>query len=326
MFQIRHYTFLSSALLLALIGTAQAQSDTSTQVTQHAETTADQSRTLRGHTFLSSSLMPEPFVDTAVVSGTSMGVAEFGLGKMITLLPNQSPFDTLTLGFVRPSIRAQVGFLDRFALGLEATGTVLSALDSNAALIMGADVAVTVGGNVLWNIIQNEWVSLGFGVTGGYQRDVQLSPLTAINQTLEKQRLDSSNLFVMTDGYQVTPYLAFDVGFAPAVGIYTSFSYGFSGSDSGTGMNHTQELRFGGGLSLDLQADLHIPIGLSAGYLRTQPLEDGETASNQIEAGLFYTGKSDIQVGAHMNVQLQDLGDGATMTIYAGQFTVSAYF
>jgi hypothetical protein len=282
-------------------------------------------RRLKGHDFLPSDFVTDPFVTTHFDSSTGFGwvraKASGPGGSLQADLAEIVQRIELQAGVVRVRGVPWLG-LRFIAAGHAATG-----LDANAFQILPTTLGYEFGGGLAVRLWGNDWVQLGIKTDVTWAKDWALTPLRAIENSVNAGTITLDGLLTATSELRFLP--SFQVAFSPhrVFGLWTSLQYGFAHPAAG---DDSHLLRFGLAAGLDFDRVSPVPLGLLFTYTLDQTLPD-DGRIHYVGGGLFYTGRRDLALGLEVRGTWQSISDAATgttvdLTSVQGGFRIRYYW
>jgi hypothetical protein len=257
-------------------------------------------RVLNGHLFLASQVVEDPFITTYLGTSTGFGYATISANQ-VDNLGNVVGKTQFQLGALGQGFNLQVGILDSWAIRLAASGTVLSGIDAQSALTIGATIGYSLSTGATYTFLLG-----GMRMAGAldleYAPQYIVSPVTALLNTLNNHTIDTSTLFTTQDTIRLRPAFLAAMGLTPSLGLRAVIDYAQE-FVSGTQTSNSGALDLGAALDFDFHALAPVPLGLLAGYKVSVPTS-GDGLGHQFTFGLFYTGRSDLGLGLETVMQL----------------------
>ena len=275
----------------------------------------------RGHRFIPSEFVPGPFITTDFTTLTGLGFASAAV--------NVSGSTTAyNLGALSESMRLQVAQTSWLALRLGAAGILFSGIDQDAALNFGATFGynVVAGATAGWRFDRLRLAgSLDVGTSQSYTFNI----LSAIQQSVAASMVNASTLLTGVSTITVAPGAQAAYGFSPTLGAFGHVTFSFANAASGGVSQSSKALEAGGGASIDLAPDNHVPIGFLVAYNLEVDFPPGgapSTASHQVAGGIFYTGRPDLALGMEARVSRSSPSPQVDLTVIEAVFGMHYFF
>jgi hypothetical protein len=286
-----------------------------TALAQPKEPEEDSGRRVGGHDFLRSLVIPTPFVDSEFVSATGFGVLSgtpTGGGKSISVAA------------LSQELHLQLGVADFLAIRVGALGGGAVGTDSDSALNFGEYVNYEFSGGAAASFRVGV-MRLGVSLDGSLGSQYRLSPNQAIADSLAAGTLSAKTLITSTSTNTLSPGLQVAFGLHPALGIWIHgrFDHGTT-SASGTSAS-TDYVEGGLGLSFDLRPIAGAPVGLLGLYDLLEGVGSTSSTTHTVGAGIFYTGRRDLQLGLEALAQFQSL-DTLSLNAYVGDIVIHYFW
>jgi hypothetical protein len=198
---VKRISTILLALLLAIPLTQKASAAT-------GATVVSEDRTLRSHQFLRTSLVGTPFVTSLASLNLEYATASL----------NQGIEQELSASGFSPSVLAQFG-LERWALELRFSGTLIVGSDSYSALVLGGSFSKSVEAAVKYMLINNRDFVLTAALSPIYRSGTSFSPIVAAAGAITTpQSIKSSNFFQVSSLTNWYPRLMGAAAFSPVLG------------------------------------------------------------------------------------------------------------
>ena len=109
-------------------------------------------RVMNAHLFLPSRLVDDPFITTYLGESTGFGYATISANHVDSQgnVGGKTPYQ---LGALGQGFNLQVGILDSWAIRLAAAGTVLSGIDAESALTIGATIGYALSTGATYSLL-----------------------------------------------------------------------------------------------------------------------------------------------------------------------------
>jgi hypothetical protein len=258
------------------------------------------SRVLNGHLFLPSEVVGDPFTPTYLDESTGFGYASL----RTTQVDNSgNPIGTsqFQLGALGQGFKFQLGILDSWAARLAASGTALSGINADSALIAGATVGYTLSTGATYSFMQGNLRMAG-SLDLDYAPLYTFSPVGALLSTISTGKIDTSTLFTSSDTIRIRPAFLVAMGISPSLGLRGVVDY-VQEFVTSTPSSRNGAVDLGAALDVDLRALTAVPLGLLAGYKLMVPTS-GDGWGHQLALGVFYTGARNLGLGLETVLQL----------------------
>jgi hypothetical protein len=253
-------------------------------------------RTLNGHTFFPSQLVPWPFVTTHF--GNLTGVSYSGFTRPGQDENGHAVLQSMSLGTFSEGFELGIGFTDFFALHLNVGGQVMAGSTTTSALNLGAVFAYETSGGVLFRLLRfRELFQLGVGLEIDYMSGKRMEPLDILSFNSQGMLVvDRSKLLSDVQSFSLAPSLRFAIAPTSFLGVQGGLTTGYQHSNvAGTATSNAVVL-FAAALTLDL-SPASVPLGFLVGYGLEHPFVDGAETTQSVEGGIFYTGRRNLTLG-----------------------------
>lgn len=262
-------------------------------LSSHART---EQRDLGGHTFLSSAATPWPFIGTTFSSSTGGGLFSI---KMVGRDQDGAPLRrTLRLAAFGEGFALSVRALPWLSVNASVTGVVISGVDVEGALNVGATASYAFGGGASVRLLRSASSLLTLRGDARGVKGYGIVPLRVVdsvsvdgngNVVFDRGKLLTRSSQAVLDlslvgAHAVTPWL----GVTAAVTFTTArIRYGeTTRSEQAVALSVAGSLRGEGA-----------PVGVPFGYRLTAPFTDGASAEHSVEAGVMYSGRRNLDLG-----------------------------
>jgi hypothetical protein len=271
--------------------------------TQAAAVAGDGSggRVLDGHLFLPSDIVEDPFTPTYFDESTGFGIASFRTND-VDNQGNSIGQTQFTLGALGQSFKLQVEVMDSWAVRLAASGTVLSGINADSALIAGATVGYSLSTGVTYSFMLGK-VRMAGAFDLEFAPLYTFSPLTALVNTISTAKIDTGTLFTSSQDIRLRPALLAAMALDPSLGLRGVIDFEEDINKSGGASTNTGSIDVGAAVDVDLRSLTTLPLGLLAGYKLTVPTT-GDGWGHQVTLGLFYTAQRNLGLGIQTVLQL----------------------
>lgn len=273
------------------------------------------SRREGGHTFMLSEFVPSPFATTEFAMLTGIGYATADVGGQ--------GYSLLSLA---QTTRLQVAPTSWLALRVAATGYALGGADQDSALTLGGSFGHALGGGALLSIPLGA-LRLGVSVDVERRSSYAFSILGAIQASVLADRVDASTLLAKTEDWTLRPGAQVALALGQTLGVYGHVAYEReSSTPEGGASTAGNAIRGGLAASIDLLPSTGVPIGLLGTYDLQHTTGDAVATVHRAGAGLFYTGRSSVSIGAEGQVEIHPEAQGISMNIYGAYFGMRYYW
>jgi hypothetical protein len=283
---MRRRGWIVTGVVCALAATARAQ-----------EEPAPRARELAGHVFTTSRLVRDPFTPTAFTS-----LAAYAYGKAtapdfnpLGLLPGTREYD---LGGFAQLFELSVRVMEWLSLRVGSSATVFSGTSASAALVAGSSAQAVASAGLTAAHTFGDRVRAGvvfdFGWQPSYDLLVASSALRAIQQ----------RTFSDEDVLRRTNTLTFNLGASAAwaisrfAGLQGVVRWVHPRREVNGDIRNFEALLAGAVVDIDLREVSPLRIALVGSYRIQKPFETGEAIDQEGGGGLYYTGRSELVLGA----------------------------
>lgn len=253
-------------------------------------------RELAGHVFFPSLVVQDPFVSTYFSLFTSAGY-EWIDGPAFDPLGNRTS-DTRSYRAAELAQGAtfQVNLASCLAIRVTGGGGIDAGVNARSALVVGAlqPISGGVGATLSWKLAPN----LRFGFTGDllYTKSRLIQPLVAVQESLVAADVVTSGVSQQLSGYSALPGVTAAFTANDTLGFVAAAQYSYTRVTDGDSLNR-QYVGLGISAQVDLLPGSGIPVGFLGSYRATLPFESDVRVTNTVEAGIFYTGRKDLDLG-----------------------------
>lgn len=262
-------------------------------------------RQLAGHVFFPSLLVNDPFVSTYVAVFTAAGY-DWIDGPGFDLAGNQSGTRSYRAAAMAQGATFQAGLTDFLAIRFSGAGAVDGGASARSALVVGMVLPISAGAGATlsWRLAP----TVRFGVTFDflYTHSRLIQPLDAIHDSLLAGEVRFSSATEKLDSESLIPGATLAIAPCDAVGLLAFAQYNWTRQTDGD-TRHFNYVNVGASAQLDLLPNLALPVGLLASYRANIPFEDEIRFVNNVEGGVFYTGRKDLDLGLDAQVKWFDL-------------------
>jgi len=314
---MKSHRVVAAVLFTALVAVAIAASPAGARET---------GRTLGGHTFLSSSAVPDPFVATHVGATTGFGLASGVRTTVVGLSGNDVVLEG-DLAYLMLNFEYQHAFTEWLAVRGSAAGIGRTGIDEQSAVSPSLSGGFATGVGATVRVWGSDDVQVSVTFDSALSTMTALTPLKFLNEVIE-DGFDGDNSFVST--YEVRNTRGGLCGaWAPVewAGFTVFYEQGV-----GNAPNVDAELEFalGGLASLDFNKLVGVPVGLLlSGVLDSFAFHDADLAE-EIQGyrfGVFYTGRPEFQVGFEGSLnRLPQRGEDTNIDAFTGSLVMQYTF
>jgi hypothetical protein len=300
-------------LCLLLLPAAPARAQTPTR---EAAALASTGRCLAGHCFLLSEFVPPPFVVTQFGLQSGLGIASATAPKLDSqgAVTGTTDYD---LGALEQIASLRLAPSPYFGLRLSVAGSAVVGTDVNSALVLGAffgyDLAAGAIGSIAFGRVR---LSASFDL--GLDRFYSFNVANAIVQSVNAGKIDASTLLTDSTTKWLSPGVQAAVAFHRAVGGWVDVAYRHDFTSAGDQSDDDGRMELGAALSVDLHPVTPAPIGMLGTYHIILPFAKDSSATHEVTAGVFYTGRHDLLVGVEGRITLSSPATDVDFTTYEG--------
>ena len=254
-------------------------------------------RELNGHFFIPSLSIADPFVPTELSLITGAGVAWVD-GPGFDARANPMGRDSYVAAALTHTTRFQANILKWWAVRLTGAGGLYGGANAKSALVLGASVPadIIVGTTVSFPV--GRWLRIGGTFDYDWQYQHVIDPLAAVQRSLAVGQADASTVKQRLETNTVIPGVTAAFAPHPAIGFVSSLQYLWWTRDDGTTTTDVNNIAFGIDGQLDVRPLVHrIPLALLVGYRVQAPLGSSEPLTQDVEGGLYYSGKRALVLG-----------------------------
>jgi hypothetical protein len=298
----RRNSFLGGAgLLVALVAGPVASAEAQ-------EPTPDQApRYFGGHLFLPSTIVPDPFISTTLMTTT-------GFGKAVNLVVPIYDLDGVKvaetssdIGFMELGFDYQQAINHRVAVRIGGNGSARVGTSSTAILAEGISALYGYGLGALVSLVRKQaWQLTGTADLRGNTL-YGISPLDFVRAVVTSVAagdtagaLGGAQDSLLSSGDNLRVMGGVRAAYTPALWIgFTGFVEAGLGEKFQTGVNNTTVTNFGATTSIDFNPLWRVPVGL-LGVFRYESLgekSDDVGSAQSASLGIFYTGRRFFSVG-----------------------------
>jgi hypothetical protein len=200
----------------------------------------------------------------------------------------------------------QVSPTSCLAIRFTGGGGLDGGVNGRSALVIGmiaplsGGVGVTLSGKLAPN--------LRVGIIGDfvYTKSHLIQPLNAIQESLLANEVRASGATAQLSGYSALPGLTAAFTANDTLGFVAAAQYSYTRVSDGDSRNR-QYVGLGISAQVDLLPASGIPVGFLGSYRATLPFESDVRVTNTVEAGIFYTGRKDLDLGLVLQGKWLDL-------------------
>ena len=282
-------------------------------------------RALNGHYFLPSEVVRDPFATTHFASGTSFGYAKFRIQGQDT---DGNDVDLrLKLIAIQQALDMQVGVGHvgpaAFAVRLRALGNAIVGIDAQSALRAPLNVGYLYGAGLMAKAWGNRWFQVGLALDFTRTTTYQVSPLTAIQNSIDQGTLTSDGLLARQTYTDLQPSLSLAVSPYRVLGLVTTLRYTWEKIDGGASASG---IDWGLNLGLDLAPVSVLPLGIQGVYQLQKDLSGDAGLIHYGGGGLFYTGRPHLALGVEVLATRSSPGPGLSQVLILGEFRLRYYW
>ena len=286
----------------------------------------DTGREVNGHTFQPTDLLPQPFCTTHV--GLSTG---FGFATLSTPAVDEDGYATGGTAHYRLAALAewldlQLAPLEWLAVRGKVQGNVLSGADPDAALTFGANVGLEYALGTTVRVFRARWLQAAVSLDVDRNHGYRFSPSDAIVASLQAGRIDANTL--LTRSTETDLLLMGQVAVAPTAAFGAWLAGGYARAWTSSEGQTSNEGLYGAGLgaSLDFAPLAQVPVGLVAAYLWQKSSTGGASATHNVSAGVFYTGRRNLALGLEAGYMLQSPVADVDLSVVTAQIRLRYYW
>lgn len=279
-------------------------------------------RTLRGHRFLPSLLLGQPFIVTHFTALTSASYAQGGATEEVQAL--------VRAGSLTQSFALQVAVLRPWALRVRVQAGASSGLSQDALRAQGTDALYAVQAGTTLAARPHARVQVGLGIDFYYAQDYNINIVKPVTEILnDTQSIDAGLLNKVSDALasalRPSTHLALAISAPLAVQLHRGI--GLLGE-----LEYRQPVRaadtdpgarfaLGAAFSLDLATSSRVPLGALLGYRAELPTRAGDDpARHRVELGLYYTGRGALGLGLTGEYAIKQ--DGGQVRMNEGKIAI----
>ena len=282
-------------------------------------------RRLNGHYFVPSLVVVNPFLATWFSSQLGFGVA-FADGPSFNPTGNRSGSDSYVAGALAETVAFQANVLDWWALRIAGGGGLYGGQDAKSALVLGATefFSVTPGTTVAWTI--GRTLKLGGALDFTWSPSRVVDPLAAVQRSLAQASATSSGVSERVSSFEIRT--GGTVAWAPhaAFGLLGAALYLWQDKTGDAG-EQLHAMVLGVSAQFDfLPIFPSAPVALLASYQARIPLGSDVRTTQDIEAGIYYTARPALVLGAVSQVRFFDVRPGFSTTALFGTALLRYYW
>jgi hypothetical protein len=268
---------LTLAVGLTLSGAAAAQ----TQERGDPEA----ARMLNGHQFVRTTLARWAFPTTYF--GSTIGGG---------FLSQSSGDSSLSLVALSQNFDLSLGLFDLVALRGGLTGTMFVGSNLDSALAAGGNLVASPSFGASVRIIRSDSFFLAAAFDGSVTLGKGLNPSILLQGSQEGLLTDLS-------GYELSPALVAAIGVHELFGIQSSAAFSFGSTKVGMTDVSSKALEVAVSANLDLDA-ISVPLAFPVTYQLRASFESALPTEHRLEAGVFYSGRTNLDLGALVSTRL----------------------
>ncbi len=297
---------------------------------QEAQLPGDPSRILGGHQFIPSARLGDAFLGSYLRSNTGGGIAQNVQAELRdldgTLLGNLEG----NLAFLMLDVEFQYQLADWLALNASYYGTGRVGTSGQSALAQGVTSVFGFQAEARARILRTESVQLTGALRAQPSTVYRFTPLDFAQDVLDRGGLSEDAEIVQSeDGLGLALGLRGVWGVRDWLGLGATVE---TGAANPLADDDDSEARLSGSVfaSIDLAPRTDVPVGFILSYHRDSFSERGDDIAEEVrnlEAGVFYTGRSDFLVGLQVTrsrLPIRDLDEALQGTM--GTLTLRYWF
>jgi hypothetical protein len=254
-------------------------------------------RELNGHFFIPSLSIADPFLSTEISLIPGAGVA-WADGPGFDARGNRTGRDSYVAAALTHTTSLQVHILKWWAVRLTAAGGLYGGANAKSALALGATVPADIIAGTTVSFAIGRWLRVGGTFDYDWQYSHVIDPLAAVQRSLAVGQADDSTVKQRVTTSLVIPGVT--AAFAPhrALGFVGTLQYLWLTRDDGSSTTDVNNIVFGIDGQLDLKPIVHrVPVAVLVGYRVQAPLGSSEPLTQDVEGGLYYSGKRALVLG-----------------------------
>jgi len=285
---------LAAAVLAATVLAAPP----SARALEEPATTHD--RTVNGHVFMPSPIVPPPVATTNFSVGMLLGTGS-ATGPKYDINGDPIPGETqdYTYAALGQSLSYEFAFLKNFTGRLNLSTSLYSGLDGPSALVVGVSIRVGGGAGLTWSMPLGDQFRLGASIDVSYAPQLNLLVAAAVLAALQGN-FDPSLAFQQENVVTWKPAATFSWAPMPALGFTAQAGYTTSSLalESGTISREAVTL----GLLGEVDFGTFTPVAIGFGLVYRQNIGVNSSSSAQadiqdIGGAILYTGKPEVSLG-----------------------------
>lgn len=254
-------------------------------------------REINGHFFIPSLTIADPFLPTefSLIPGAGVAWAD---GPGFDARGNPTGRDSYVAAALTHTTSLQVHILKWWAVRLTGAGGLYGGANGKSALVLGATVPadIIVGTTVSFRI--GKWLRVGGTFDYDWQYSHVIDPLAAVQRSLAVGQVDDSTVKQRITTNTVIPGVTAAFAPHPALGFVAALQYLWLTRDDGTTTTNVNNIVFGIDGQLDLKPLVHrVALAVLVGYRVQAPLGSSEPLTQDVEGGLYYSGKRALVLG-----------------------------
>jgi len=291
------------APLAALVLAAVLAAPATARAIEEPATTHD--RTVNGHVFMPSPLIPPPVATTSFAVGMVLGNGG-ATGPKYDTNGNPIPGEPLDYSYAAlgQSLMYEFAFLKNFTGRVNLLTTLYSGLDGPSALVVGVSVRVGGGAGITWSLPLGDVFRLGASIDINYAPQLNLLVATAVLKALQPPHtFDPSSAFSQDNILTWKPAVTFAWAPMPALGFTAQAGYTTSSLNLDSGTVSREAVTLGVLGEVDFGKFTPVDIGLSLVYrqnIGVNSSQSGQADIRDIGGAILYTGKPEVSLGLQM--------------------------
>jgi hypothetical protein len=280
-------------------------------------------RTLAGHVFVPTTLVPGPFATTSfstqmiIMGGSSMAEIQVG---------DETFSGAMDFAGIGAFAQYEYSFLDHFSVRAWLDDLIFSGLSGQAVILIGSEVQGGFGAGATASMKLGDRVRAAVLLDAGYTPSVALTIAEAIDRVIDSCEspsgcdVSAGSAVEIENVLKVEPAVSLAVAVSRWLGVTTNASYVYLDSDAETSASNGVQL--GAALDVDLKPAMGYPLGLSGQFSWTAPV--GESSLQHVTdagVGIYYTGREELAVGVQILGRRWSIQPGFADTEWSAYFT-----
>ena len=255
------------------------------------------SRSLAGHVFTPSLIIRAPFANTSFQMATLAGSAK-AKGPLLdngAVEPGERKYPFATYG---QSLLLEVKVWEGISVRAAGIGTFNSGTTAAAAVVLGTEVRYSglIGATAGLKLGESVRVAVVADVSRGNQIGLLLLP--AILASIDAQTILSGDAILETTTTTTTAGVSAAWSPWAPLGLIANASWVNVSKDfPGAGGAARDGVELGGAADLYFGAFTPVPAALTVSYRALLPIDSGAQAVKDLSFGLFYAGRTDLNLG-----------------------------